>query len=199
MYLNQPSALVADGFSHQSSWQMKTTQSSSEFPANLTSQHQSLKSAAEQASCLSDGFSSPAAASEVVDLPLSVPLNCDALEARLILWINTFSPLQLADCYWRGARFWLDTGDGELRLTCGDPNERRAHSEMLDAYGVGKWVFVNIGVCTADEHPLDEDGELSEEWEGAAAWMLECLLFSASDIAASLEAACEPSSEYGDD
>lgn len=118
------------------------------------------------------------------NLPLTMKLEYASAE-RVTAFIHALSDQQLRDIYWREARLWLDTGDGELHLTFGPPEDRGAHVEMVDASAAGQWVWIGLGVDTAKEHP-HEDGSLVDDWPPLVGWTRQNLTYFAEAIATDL-------------
>lgn len=106
---------------------------------------------------------------------------------RVSAFIQGLSDQPLKDIYWRGARLWLDTGDGELHLTFGPPEDRDAHAEMVDAPAAGSWVWVELGADKAKDHPF-EDGYWVDDWPPVAERTRDYLGSVAQHIASHLSA-----------
>ncbi|MFG6417341.1 hypothetical protein ACG02S_25955 [Roseateles sp. DC23W] len=119
-----------------------------------------------------------------------LPLN--EIAPRVSEFIARLSPGQLASIYWQGARLWMDTADGEMRISFGPPRHPGAHPKMDDEEPtVGHWVWFGLEYDTAEEHPLDDDGYRADDWPGVADWMREDLGHSAAWIAQMLQQASE--------
>lgn len=116
---------------------------------------------------------------------------------RISAFTDSLNSSELERIYWHGARLWADTGDGELRITFGDPTDRRAHVDMDIEPAAGHWVYVGLGPLTADEHPADEDGNLLEDWPPLVAWtralLTECTVETVCELADAAERAEERS------
>lgn len=122
-----------------------------------------------------------------LDADVIDPLTLEEIKLLVSEFVAKLTPRQLTSAYWKGARLWMDTGDGEMGISFGAPRHPDVHPSKGGELTVGQWVWFGVEPDFADEHPVDEEGDRVYDWPELADWMRDDLEYQASWIAEKLE------------